>query len=213
MPARTWPRRASFAGVSRSSAALGLAVLLGGCGRVVIGPGRAGAPPTAVLRPGNRPLVGVEYAAYALTGDEHQENYYDGSCVGLRYTRTLSLRAAVTASAGYCRYRSSVHAEAVVRFPVRLQLELGSYLGATLSRWYVSVGGGFYASEKFPSEGREGEWPEVPYVDSEWGPHVALGLEFRNETMSVFTMELGHVWLDESGADSLVVVAAIGYQF
>jgi len=158
--------------------------------------------------------LGVEFGAYSFRKKSFNDWFGDAPYVGLRYGLELSLNTAISLSVGYFAFPTEVHdGEDIEGVPLRFQVELGSHLGPTQSRWYIAAGGGYNVCERRPSEGMEDLWPALPEIESGWLGQVVSGLEFRNSTPLVARVELGHVWVAGSGADMWSSTGTISYQF
>jgi len=158
--------------------------------------------------------LGIELGPYSFRTDRFREWIDDGFYFGLRQSMDLGPNAAMSFSAGYFSAETVViGGETLQFFPLRGQLEIGSLLGTSMSRWYVSGGVGYNVTEERPSEDQIDLWPDLPYLSNEFISSVALGFEYRNESLISSRLEVGHLWLHESMADLWASTFTVSYQF
>ena len=197
-------------------AALGVAV---GCGAP---PGSAdgpGASPTAwgqdPLPVVHRGVAGVEGGLFTLRPDEYDALFDDGAYFGVRYSRDLGLNLTCSLSAGYFKMGSMVSGgDDLECYPLRLTVEIGTFLGPTQSRWYLGGGGGYNLTDDYPPDEMVDEWPvDLPHLLNEYTAHAVFGFEFRNRSFLATRVEAGHTWMLDSGADIWTVTGSLSYQF
>ncbi len=155
--------------------------------------------------------IGIEFGQYSIRPEKYSRYFNTATYYGIRYSREFGLNWAYSLTAGYYGADPSDPTSGVKKLeviPLRLTLEIGSYLGATLSRGYLGVGGGY-----FITEGWESTEPGVPGLSSEWTAHAVLGFEFRNETRLSTRIEGGHTWLLDSGVDVWTTTGTLSYRF
>lgn len=213
---------ASIAGSVAASIAASVAalVLAAGCGARPSGFAAGLGAPVAAGTSGSAPiphvgLAGFEAGMYTLRSDEFSALFDDGMYFGVRYSQELGLNLACSISAGYFRADSKMpDGDRLETFPIRVTIEIGSYLGPTYSRWYLGGGGGYNLTEAHPTGDEIALWPEdMPYLDNESTAHAVLGFEFRNETFVATRFEAGHTWLLESHADLWTATGTFAFQF
>ncbi len=168
-------------------------------------------PPALDVVRGTPGPIGIEFGQFWIRPEKYGKYFNAATYYGIRYSRELGLNWGFSLTAGYYGAEPSDPASGVEKlevFPLRLTLEMGTYLGATLSRLYLGGGGGY-----FITDGWESSVPGSPGVASEWTAHAVLGFEFRNETSLSTRIEGGHTWLLDSTVDVWSATGTLAYQF
>jgi hypothetical protein len=191
-----------------------------GCGAPPGSADRPGAPPTARVQDPlpvvHRGVAGGEGGLVTMRPDDYDALFDDGYYFGVKYTHDLGLNLAYCLSVGYSRMDSKIPGgDELERYPLRLTIQFGAYLGPTQSRWYVGGGGGYnLMDDDYPTDDMVEDWPvDVPLLMDEYTAHAVFGLEFRNRSFLTTGVEAGHTWMLDSGADIWTVTGSLSYQF
>ncbi len=213
------PVRPHFA-LALSVAALGLAGCMGGAYSLREAPGYAPPADKDVLDAaparsldfshGVHGTLGGEIGTFNLRTDGWKDAFEDGYYYGVRYARMLGLNWGLSVTAGYLTAPGEQSGmDDLEVYLARCTFEFGTYVGTSLTRWYVGAGGGYTILD----EERDLSGLGLGKVDNEAITHALFGIEFRNETVFSTRVEGGHAWLPDSDADHWLGSITIALQF
>jgi len=176
---------------------------------------KRGVAPTGMEFSRRALTLGVEFGPYLFDDDDFETWLGNEMYIGLRYSHELGLNTSFSAMVGYFSADNEhPNGDSIEFIPLRAQLELGTFIAGTLSRWYVAGGIGYNFTDALPSAGKESDWPLVGvYLDSEWVGSFSVGIDLRNESRFTSRLELGYLFFTEG--DFLMSTGAVtfGYEF